>query len=235
MSGFRPALSHRRCLNWRSSEYNDIELAVDDVVDMISELRGVDRPAVLQSAVTAWFYHALGFGVLEAECHEQTKTDDNPGALLLFRVRLDADHDQEVKALPSDQDLTQKLKSQLVKALPADLTASKVEASMDQMVSISWTKCGSIELGGVAALGLVTVIVMAVGIGACRCEACRCCDGCPCTSRPGHTEGREYACALRSLRQRGAEFQVATDGSATLRVPAARDAKWMCPTECTLL
>ncbi|CAK0862161.1 unnamed protein product, partial [Prorocentrum cordatum] len=52
--------------------YSEIELAVDDVVDMISEIRGVDRPAVLQLAVTAWFYHALGFGVLEVECHEQT-------------------------------------------------------------------------------------------------------------------------------------------------------------------
>lgn len=213
--------------------YDAIDLSIDDVVDMIAELRGVTRNDVLRMAITAWFYHALGFGVLEAECHEQSRTDDSPGGLLLFRVRLDGDHEQEVSALPPGEELTKRYRSLLIAALPSDLAASKDGSNLDQMISISWTKGGSIELGGVAALNLVVVIVMAIGIGMCRCDFCRCCNGCPCLCRPGHAEAREYSCALRSLRQRGAEFQVDADGSATLRVPPCRDAKWRCP-ECTV-
>merc|ERR1712061_781751 len=50
-----------------------VDVHVDDVINMVAELRGVNRSSIMQTAVTAWSYHALGFRVIEAECHEQLR------------------------------------------------------------------------------------------------------------------------------------------------------------------
>lgn len=207
--------------------FETLDVQASDIVDMVSELRGVSRGEMLQAAVIAWFHRALSFQVLEVECHEQEHSEDNQGGLLLFRVRLQADHTKEASGLPPGEELTGKVRDALIGALPGDFVAKKEPrcSSLDQMVQISWTKSGSIELGGVAALGLVVLIVMAIGVGTYR--FCDFTNGCPCFSRGGHTS--EYTRALRELRERGAEFTVAPDGSTTLRVPPSRDTRWRCP------
>jgi len=207
--------------------YETLDVHANDIVDMVSELRGVSRGEMLQAAVIAWFHRALSFQVLEVECHEQLTSEDNPGGLLLFRVRLQADHNKEANGLPPGQELTRKVRDALIGALPGDAAPNKEpqSSSLDQMVQISWTKSGSIELGGVAALGLVVLIVMAIGVGSYR--LCDFTNGCPCFSRGSHAS--EYTRALRELRERGAEFTVAPDGSTTLRVPPSRDTRWRCP------
>jgi hypothetical protein len=214
-----------------------VDVHVNDVIDMVAGLRGVNRSSMLQTAVIAWFYHAVGFPILEVECHEQPRTEDSASGLLLFRVKLDADYDREVKRLKEGEDLSQKFRRALVTALPGDLVAREDGPSLDQMVQISWTKGGSIELGGVATLSLIVLIVMAIGVGGCQWSFCGkdCCPYCPCISRPGKSEGDEYATAIQELRDRGAEFEVSPDGAAKLRVPPVREAKWRCPSDCSIL
>lgn len=215
--------------------YEAVAVRIPDIIDMVADMRGVSRARLLETAVVAWFYHALGFQVLEAECSEQGRTDDSTTGFLLFRVKLDADHDREVANLQPDEDLTKKYRNALVNALPGDLagTATSSRSSLEQMLQISWAKSGSIELGGVAALGLIMMIVMAIGVN--MLSGWPCCRGlCPCINRFGVTEGLEYKTALRELRDRGAEFEVNPDGSATLKVPAYRDGKWRCP-DCSIL
>merc|ERR1719277_1376579 len=83
--------------------FHAVDVHVDDVIDMVAELRGVTRASLLETAVIAWFYHALGFRVLEVECHEQARSDDSSSGFLLFRVRLEANHDKEVNSLPEGE------------------------------------------------------------------------------------------------------------------------------------
>jgi len=203
-----------------------LDVHANDIVDMVSELRGVSRGEMLQAAVIAWFHRALSFNVLEVECHEQLRSEDNPGGLLLFRVRLQADHTKEANGLPPGQELTGKVRDALIGALPGNFVANKEPqcSSVDQMVQISWVKNGSIELGGVAALGLIVLIVMAIGVGSSR--WCDFTNGCPCFSRGSRSS--EYTRALQELRERGAEFTVASDGRATLRVPPNKNTRWSC-------
>lgn len=218
------------------NRHDVVDVYVDDVIDMVAELRSATRASMLETAVIAWFYHALGFRVLEVECHEQAGSDDSSSGFLLFRIRLDANYDNEVNSLHEGQDLSHKFRGALIRALPGDLAAKRQDgqASLEQMVQISWTKCGSIELGGVCALGLVMLIVMAIGIGMLR--GCNCGGFCPCVHRKGVSEGVEYHNALAELRCRGAEFEVNPDGSASIKVPPHRDmhVKWRCP-DCCLL
>mmetsp|Transcript_97679 Transcript_97679/g.209607 ORF Transcript_97679/g.209607 Transcript_97679/m.209607 type:complete len:268 (-) Transcript_97679:213-1016(-) len=216
------------------NRHHTVDVHVDDVINMMAELRGVSRSTILQMAVTAWFYHALGFPVVEAECHQQPATDDSSGGFLLFRVRLEANHALEVSGLSPGENLAKKYRDLLMSSLPGDLKARKQASFSEQMVQISWTRPGSVELGGVAALGVVVLIVMAIGIGSCRCEFCNCRGNCPCLARPGSEQGHSYHCALLELRERGADFEVSPDGSASLRVPPYRDRKWRCP-ECAIL
>jgi len=216
---------------------SQLVVQIEDVVNMIADLRGVSRHSILQSALVAWFFHALHFPILETECHEQKGSEENPGGFLVFRVRLDANHEQEVASLPPGvapaEGLSAKFREKLISALPGDLVARKSETSFDQLVKISWTKAGSIELAGIAAIGLVVLIVMAIGVGVQHWDPCLCGGLCPCLVRGGRAEGREYANALRDLRDRGAEFEVNPDGSACLRVPPTRSGKFRC-LECTV-
>jgi len=206
--------------------FETLEVQANDMVDMVSELRGVSRGEMLQAAVIAWFHRALGFQVLEVECHEQLHSGDDPWGLLLFKVRLEADHTKEVNGLPPGQELTTRVRDALIGALPGNFVANKEPqcSSVDQMVQISWVKNGSIELGGVAALGLIVLIVMAIGVGSSR--WCDFTNGCPCFSRGSRSS--EYTRALQELRERGAEFTVASDGRATLRVPPNKNTRWSC-------
>lgn len=214
-----------------------VDVQVADVIEMVAELKGVSRSAILQTAIVAWFYHALGHPVLEAECIEQDHSEDTTGGFLLFRVRLDANHEAEVAQQGDEASLNHRFRESLLAALPVDIMARKESSSLDQMIQISWTKSGSIELGGVTAIGLVVLVVMSIGVGMCRSDFCYCEYACPCITRPGRAEGREYAMALRELRDRGAEFEVSPDGSAILRVPPAsnRATKWKCFDGCTVL
>jgi len=214
--------------------FEAINFHVKDVATMVAELRGESRNQVIQKAVNWWFAQATGFDVIEVECLEQEGTDDDKGALLLFRLKLDADHEVEVRSLQKGQDLQTRYRDLLVAALPTQLVARK-EEKLKQMVMISWTKPGSVELGGVASMSLVVLIVMTLGFAACSCELCNCSPAvCACLSR--RLEGNEYSCALRRLESRGAEFEVKADGSARLRVPAERPGKWKCyDSECLLM
>mmetsp|Transcript_21255 Transcript_21255/g.41604 ORF Transcript_21255/g.41604 Transcript_21255/m.41604 type:complete len:201 (+) Transcript_21255:209-811(+) len=199
---------------------------------MVCDLRSVSRGEMLQAAVTAWFHRALNFNVMEVECHEQPRSGDNPGGLLLFRVRLQADHAREVGGLSPGQELTAKYRDALISALPGgDFVAVDQGSSLEQMLQISWTKGGSIELGGVAALGLVILIVMALGVGVDY--TCRdLCGVCPCFLRSGRRE--EYINAVRELKERGAEFEVGPDGSAHVRVLPRKGPRYQCPSECII-
>jgi len=207
-----------------------IEMHATDIIDMVCDLRSVSRGEMLQAAVAAWFYHALNFNVTEVECHEQSGTGDNLGGLLLFRVRLQADHASEVGRLSSGQELTGKYRDALIGALPGGpFLAIDQGSSLEQMLQISWTRGGSIELGGVAALGLVVLIVMALGVGvdyACP----NFCSACPCFLR----RREEYLDAVRELKERGAEFCVGPDGSAQVRVLPKKGPAHHCLDGCTI-
>eukprot|EP00927_Polykrikos_kofoidii_P011026 TRINITY_DN14647_c0_g3_i1.p1 TRINITY_DN14647_c0_g3~~TRINITY_DN14647_c0_g3_i1.p1 ORF type:complete len:311 (-),score=58.43 TRINITY_DN14647_c0_g3_i1:56-988(-) len=233
-----------------------VEVHIPDVIDMVADLRGTTRSAMLRTAVVAWFYHALGFPVLEAACHEQSGTGDGACGMLLFRVKLDANHPQEVERLGDTKTLSDKFRHDLVAALPGTPQSSQGSggsgtsstagcikslsdpALLEDMLHVTWTKCGSIELGGVAALGLVVLVVVAMGIGL-DSRGNFCSSFCSCVSRPGRAEGDEYAAALRQLRDRGLEIEVSVDGSATLRVLSSSAAappdawRWSCP-ECVI-
>eukprot|EP00930_Biecheleria_cincta_P074918 TRINITY_DN62112_c0_g1_i1.p1 TRINITY_DN62112_c0_g1~~TRINITY_DN62112_c0_g1_i1.p1 ORF type:complete len:255 (-),score=51.50 TRINITY_DN62112_c0_g1_i1:142-906(-) len=212
-----------------------VHVAVDDVVDMIAALRGVDRLAVIQGALSAWFSHATGMRVVEVESHEQRQQSEGDlGALLLFRVRLEGEYEAEMKKLAKGEELAVKLRDQLVASLPKDLVEQK-EEKLKRMIQISWTRPGSIELGGVAALSLVVLIITAIGLSPCFCETCVCSPICSCVKRSGRgSDASLYHCAMNDLQQRGAEFEVNPDGSATLRVPPVREPRWGCP-DCTLM
>jgi len=163
---------------------------------------------------------------------------------LSFRIRLDANHDGEVASLLPGQVLGDKYRNALVAALPEQIT-NTMHSKHDQMVEISWTAPGSIELGGVASLGLITMMVMSmtIGLGVCCFEqyrqrgktgegslqraevAASFGTSCPCVSRWGHSNmlGSEYKNALRDLQARGAEFKLGLDGSVSLSVPPHQD------------
>lgn len=206
---------------------------IDNVIDTIAELRSCSRTSLLEATVSSWFAEATKRTILEVECHEQKRTDEDWGGLLLFRIRLDSDYDCEVANLSQGEDLAKKYRNLLVEALPSDLVEKK-GSKLNQMIQVSWTKKGSVELGGVAALSLVTLIIIAIGLAACPCKACSCNPICTCLNRSRHAEAAEYSCALRELRQRGAEFEVNPDGSATLKVPPIRTVRFRCP-DCFLL
>eukprot|EP00929_Paragymnodinium_shiwhaense_P067323 TRINITY_DN33899_c0_g1_i2.p1 TRINITY_DN33899_c0_g1~~TRINITY_DN33899_c0_g1_i2.p1 ORF type:complete len:296 (-),score=39.29 TRINITY_DN33899_c0_g1_i2:114-917(-) len=208
-------------LNDHSSETVDVHIG--DVVDMVASLRSVDRTSMMQTAIAAWVYQSFGYAVLEVECHEQPRSEDSTTSLLLFRARLDGDYELELSRLKE-----------------GEARQHGDKHALEQMVHITWVKGGSIELGGVASLGLVVMIVMAIGIGMCRWDlchslsflSCSCCIG----TRPGRAEADEYSAAIKELRERGAEFEVSPDGSAKLRVPprASLAAPVRCP-ECAIM
>jgi|Transcript_85747 hypothetical protein len=200
-----------------------VHVHIANVIDMVADIRSVSRTQLLQNAVVAWFYYALGFPVLEAECKEQSSEEDVGEGLLLFRALLDADYNREVAALPEWQDLGTSFRDKLVGALPGQSADVRSSGRLNKMVKVNHTeaqsaKPGSIELGGVASLHVVILVVMAIGLGHCKCEVCSC-DVCPCFHRPGRKEGMEYACAVRALRDRGTDFEVNVDGTATMRIP----------------
>jgi hypothetical protein len=205
-----------------------VHVQVSDVIDMIAELRRVNRQDLLKHAVIAWFYHALGFPVLEAECKEQPTEEDPGGGLVLFRARLDADYDKELAAVPKGKKFEDHLQELLVNALPGLSTKGTTAKGLNQMVKVNHVKAGTIEIGGVAAIGVIILIVMAIGLGSCGCELCKC-SFCPCFARPGKKEGEEYACAIRELQERGASFEISPDCTATIRIPKGSENKWKCP------
>lgn len=216
--------SHAQLLDALLGQRSEAVLVqVEDGVNMIAGLRGVDRAEILRIAVSSWFHHAVGHPVIEAECHEQAPSNDSSVGFLLFRVRLDADHQQEVQSLDPDEDLPKKYRRCLIDALPGDIATKADSSSLAQMVQISWTKEGSIELGGVAALSLVVLIVMTIGIGVRSCG-----DWldffCPCVAR----EGRESGALLRELWERGTSIEVDPDGKARLTVKPAPVPRWRC-------
>jgi hypothetical protein len=206
-----------------------VHVQVSDVIDMIAELRRTNRQELLKHAVIAWFYHALGFPVLEAECKEQPTEEDPGGGLVLFRARLDADYEKELAAVPKGEKFEDHLQELLVNALPGLNASGTTAKGLNQMVKVNHVKSGTIEVGGVAAIGVIILVVMAIGLGpTCRCELCNC-NFCPCFTRPGKKEGEEYACAIRELQERGANFEINPDCTATIRIPKGSDNKWKCP------
>lgn len=211
--------------------YENLELQIDDVINMMAELKTVSRNSILESSVTAWFQYALGFRVLEVECHEQERPShdgDGSGGFVLFRLRLDASYEDEISRLSPGEDLKTKYRNMLIEVLPGNL-AFRSDSTLDNMVQISWTKAGSVELGGVVASALVISIIVAIGLTSlCRCGSF-CSDGVPCLTRPAKPENQEYYLALREFQQRGAEFEVKPDGSAFLRIPAHRSHRSSCP------
>jgi len=219
----------------------EVKFNIPDVAEMLAELRGVSRSEILQDAVSTWFHHALGHPVLEVETSEQT-SEESAGRLLVFRIKLKADMDAEVAQLNAGEELPKVYRDKMIETLPADLAGGKLNghdmtdrAALKSMVDIYWTKAGSIELGGVASLGLVILAVMAIQAEACHWdEWCPCGEYCPCISRVGHTDRKPSDSALWDLHQRGAQFHVRPDGGATVRFPPSRQEKWRCP-DCFLL
>lgn len=218
----------------QANQSSAVHVAVDDVVDMMADLRGVGRQEVIQGALSAWFSHATGMTAVEVESHAQKQQSEGDlGALLLFRVRLAGEYEAEIRKLEEGEDLAVKLRDQLVAVLPKSLVERK-EDKLKRMLQISWTRPGSIELGGVVTLSLVVLIITAIGLTRCFCEYCTCSAFCSCVQRAGRGNDSLYYCALNDLQQRGAEFEVNPDGSATLKVPPVRGARWVCP-DCTLM
>merc|ERR1719201_1554992 len=117
-----------------------VHVHIDSVIDMIADLRQVSRDELLQHAVMAWFYHALDLGVLEVECKEQPSTEDASGGLLVFRVRLDADQDQQVAALSEGVELGSFYRDELVEALPGHDSEMRKSGRLTSMVNISYAK-----------------------------------------------------------------------------------------------
>jgi len=235
-----------------------VDIHADNAIDLMAALKGVNRDVILRTAVSSWFYNALGFRILEAECQEQlttsnSKTPQTTADQLSFRLRLDADHDGEEATLVPGQGLGDKYRNALVAALPEEI-ANKMHSRHDKMVEISWTAPGSVELGGVASLGLITMMVMSmtVGLGVCCFENYRQRDrtgedskvrslqraevvaplgsSCPCVARWGRSSmlGSEYQNALHELQARGAKFKFALDGSVSLSVPPQDSLTWTC-------
>lgn len=216
-----------------------VDIYADNAIDLVAALKGVDRGTILRTAISSWFYNALGFRILEAECQEQftnIKTPQTEANQLSFRLRLDANHDGEEASLVPGQYLGDKYRNALVAALPEEI-ANTMHSRHDKMVEISWTAPGSVELGGVASVGLITMMVMSmtIGLGVCCFEQYRQRDrtgedsrvrslqraeavaplgsSCPCVARWGHSSmlGSEYQNALRDLQARGAEFKLGLD------------------------
>lgn len=213
-----------------------LHVQVDDIITLMAEIRRVSRPELLKHAVTAWFYHALGFPVLEADCREQRTEEDPGGGLVLFRARLEANYDRELAAMPQGANFESHFQEKLVNALPGLPSDGSGASSkgFDRMVKVNHVKPGSIELGGGAAISVMILLVMAIGLGTCRCEFCKC-GFCSCFGRPGKKEGMEYACAVRELQERGADFEINPDGTATIRIPKSNADKWICPiAECVI-
>jgi len=178
---------------------------------------------VLQGALSSWFSYATGFPVLEVECHEQRQQlEGDLGALLVFRVRLDALYDAEVAKLKKREELNASFRNKLVNALPEDLVNAKGD-KLKKMVQISWIQPGSIVLGGVAALSLVVLIVSAIGMTRCTCDCCTCLTLCSCMRRANRSDSDLYFCALSELQKRGATFDVLPDGSSRLHVPPVQE------------
>jgi len=236
-----------------------VDIYADNAIDLVAALKGVDRDTILRTAICSWFHHALGFRILEAECQEQlttskSKTPQTTADQLNFRLRLDANYDGEEATLVPGQGLGDKYRNALVAALPEEI-ANKMHSRHDKMVEISWTAPGSVELGGVASVGLITMMVMSmtVGLGVCYSKQDRQRDrtgedskirslqraevgvpfssSCPCVARWGHNSmlGSEYQNALHDLQARGAEFKLELDGSVILSVPPHQDSMtWTC-------
>lgn len=209
-----------------------LEVRVPDAIDMVAELKGVTRAEIIHTAVSAWIYRALGYVVLEAECFEQQAIADAVSGLLLIRVRLDADYESEVSRLKAGEEMTHRIRSAMVSCLLDDLVAN--EAALDKMIQISWVKGGSLAFGGVVSLSLVALVVTMLTVSAWQCKP-RCDVLCCCGTREGKEDGLEYANLVSDLRERGALFEVRSDGSAQLNVPPfKRGARWRCP-ECSIL
>jgi len=228
-----------------------VDIYADNAIDLMSALKGVDRGTLLRTAVSSWFHHALGFSILEVECQEKLNTSNcnaPPTApdQLSFRLRLDANHDGEEASLAPGQSLGDKYRNALLATLPQEL-ANAMRSRHDKMVEISWTAPGSVEVGGIASLGLITVMVlsMIVGFSSCCLEQYRQRDttgqraeaaasfgaSCPCVARWGHNSmlGLEYQNAIHDLQARGAKFKLGLDGSVTLSVPPHQESfMWTC-------
>mmetsp|Transcript_36083 Transcript_36083/g.67209 ORF Transcript_36083/g.67209 Transcript_36083/m.67209 type:complete len:269 (-) Transcript_36083:52-858(-) len=203
----------------RQHRSQHVVVTVPDVVDMMATLQGKSRQSVLQGAISSWFTYATGFPVLEVECHEQRQQlEGDMGALLVFRVKLDALYDAEAAKLKKREELNSSFRNKLVNALPEDLVKAKGD-KLQKMVQISWTQPGSIVLGGVAALSLVVLIISAIGMTRCSCDCCTCLTLCACMRRSSRRESDVYFCAISELQKRGATFDVLPDGSSTLHVP----------------
>jgi len=211
-----------------------IVLQTFDIVHLVAEQRGMTRQRMLETAVGAWFRHALGFRVMEVACSETVASvADNSGGFVLFRVRLEANYEKEVGELKQGEELVKKIRAALIDALPSDLAdkSRQGRTSLEQMIQISWTQGGSIELGGLCALSLVMLIVVTIGFGTSRDCICAVC---PCITGRWRGTDAEYGSALRELKERGAEFEVNPDGNVLIRVPPVTSAGWKCP-NCAIL
>eukprot|EP00439_Symbiodinium_sp_Y106_P014736 s5322_g2.t1 len=194
----------------RRNKCKNIVISVPDVVDMIAALNQIAKLC----------YKAR---FLEVECHEQRQQlEGDLGALLVFRVRLDALYDAEVAKLKKREELNASFRNKLVNALPEDLVNAKGD-KLKKMVQISWIQPGSIVLGGVAALSLVVLIVSAIGMTRCTCDCCTCLTLCSCMRRANRSDSDLYFCALSELQKRGATFDVLPDGSSRLHVPPVQE------------
>lgn len=197
----------------------EFKIDVDDVITMVSEFANVSRGELLRAATVAWFYYALGYPVLEADCHEQDQTDDMPYRLLVFRVKLDADYDAELADASNDRaKLTDKYRSLLTSVLPEEIRKESEASDLDKVVKISWTKEGSVELGGFTAIGPAALVIVSMALGTIRppihgrmtWDSCCCC-----MTRPGRAEYFSLCEALPAFRERSAKVNIAIDGSAT--------------------
>jgi len=199
-----------------------LELTVPSLMELMADLQGVSRQAMSEMAMSAWFNHALGFPVLEVECQEQPIVEESSAGLLAFLVKLDARYDDELAQLQPGEDMAGHISKKLYGALPGDLAdrQPKGEKDFDSMLQIQWTKPGSVTLGGVASMGLITLIVTTLICGTAYHSPCQE-RLCSCFFRKGQAPGRAYSQAMSELRSRGAEFDVAPDGRAIIRVPGA--------------
>jgi len=213
-----------------------LHVLVDDVVDVIAELKEIGRDMVLKDVLSSWFRSATNFNVIEIGFKEQEAARE--GALMEFQVRLDGQYEREVSKLAKGEDLAGKLRSKLLDSLPRDFIKQYFkddEEALKQQIHISWTRPGSIELGGTVALSLLVLIIISTGLARCSCKCCECDTLCSCVGqRVGHGGSASYDCAMSDLRQRGAEFELHPDGRTVLRVPPAQRSSWMVP-GCTLM
>eukprot|EP00933_Yihiella_yeosuensis_P084983 TRINITY_DN9975_c0_g1_i1.p1 TRINITY_DN9975_c0_g1~~TRINITY_DN9975_c0_g1_i1.p1 ORF type:complete len:270 (+),score=57.65 TRINITY_DN9975_c0_g1_i1:104-913(+) len=224
----------------QNNRYGNVDFNVEDVIDMLAELRGISRARILHEAVTTWFEYGTGCSVSEVDCHEHPCTEEleDRSGLLVFRIGLKSKYEYEVAMLKEDETLKEKYSAMVKTALPKEVQERRKD-KLDQMLQISYTKeadDGTVELGGVASISLMVLIVAATSLSACTCDACSCSQVCSCLTRQHH-QAVPFFCTMSDLQCRGAEFQVNRFGgsSAVLKVGPVPWSKWRCAVDCFVM